>query len=122
MNWLLTAALCVLMVEFALRLPLAGALSGVRRAGGKAVHVLSAKGISDHWKEKAMGAYAKMTFISTMKLCGLLIAFLAVAAALVFAFDAVQNGFEAFILDWAGLGASLVFASAYFYIRGKIVR
>ncbi|SON56849.1 hypothetical protein HDIA_3308 [Hartmannibacter diazotrophicus] len=122
MNWLLTAILCVLLVELAVRLPLAGAVLGVSGASKRAARVLRAKAISDHWKEKAMGAYARATFASTLKLAGLLIVILAIAFALVLLFEQISSGFESFILGWWGIGFSLVFATLYFSLRKVLLR
>ncbi|SLN70780.1 hypothetical protein [Oceanibacterium hippocampi] len=122
MNWLLTAVLCVILVELVIRLPFVAATAGIRRSGGRALHVVRAAGISDHWKEKAMAAYARATFLSSMKLAGLLIAVLAVAYLMVLAFEQGLPGFQDFILGWLGLVFSALFASAYAALRWRVLR
>ena len=121
MNWLLTAVLCAVLVEVALRLPFGAAIAGVRTASGKALRVVVAKAVSDHWKEKAMGAYARMTFVSSIKLAAVLVVVLLVAATLVVAFDLAFGGFQDFILGWRGIGFSVVFATVYFVARRKVL-
>ncbi len=121
MNWFLTAVLCALLVEFAVRLPFADVIAGVSRSGKKAIRVVRAKAISDHWKEKALGAYARTTFISSIKLAGLLVVLLGIATAVVAAFDQVSGGFQSFILGWLGIAFSVVFASLYFVARKSVV-
>jgi hypothetical protein len=79
-----------------------------------------AKAVSDHWKEKAMGAYAQETFVCSIKIAGLLAAVLAVAAGLVWTFEQGFNGFQNFILGWRGLGFSIVVASIYLLARRLI--
>ena len=122
MNWALTTLLCIVLVELAFRLPFADAAAGAVRCSGKAVHVVRAGAVSDHWKEKALGAYAQATFLSSLKLAGLLIVLFGVGAVLVLAFEQGFNGFERFILSWRGIAFSAVFASLYAYARGSIVR
>ncbi|MGG7567369.1 sulfotransferase [Rhodovulum sp. DZ06] len=120
MNWLLAAALCVALVEMFMALPLAAPLRALTRSAGKAARVVSAKGVSDHWKEKAMGAYARATFAATGRLALLLGLIFAAAYALVLLFDAVSGGFEAFLLSWTGIIATLVLATGYAVARRKL--
>ena len=121
MNWFLTAILCVLLVELALRLPFADVVAGVSKSGGRAVRVVRAKAVSDHWKEKALAAYAQTTFLSSIKLAGLLVVLLTIAAVLVAALEQISGGFQSFILGWRGIGFSIVFASLYLTVRKLIV-
>ena len=122
MNWFLTLILCILLAELALRLPFAAAVSGLARSGGKAVRVVRAKAVSDHWKEKALAAYAQTTFLSSIKLAGLLAILLAVAAVLVGAIEQVFGGYQIFILGWRGIASGILFASLYLAVRKEIVR
>ena len=121
MNWFLTAILCVLLVELALRLPFAAVVAGVSKSGGRAVRVVRAKAVSDHWKGKALAAYAQTTFLSSIKLAGLLVVLLTIAAVLVAALEQISGGFQSFILGWRGIGFSIVFASLYLTVRKLIV-
>jgi len=121
LNWFLTAILCVVLVELALRLPFAAVAAGVSKSGGKAIRVIRAKAVSDHWKEKALAAYARITFLSSIKLAGLLVVLLAIAAGLVVALEQISGGFQSFILGWRGIGFSIVFASLYLTVRKSIV-
>lgn len=121
MNWFLTAVLCVLLVELALRLPFAAAVAVLSRSGGKAFRVIRAKSVSDHWKEKALAAYAQTTFLSSIKLAGLLVVLLAVAAVLVVVLEQISSGFQSFILGWRGIAFTIVIASLYLTVRKSIV-
>ncbi|GAB5467241.1 MAG: hypothetical protein Kilf2KO_02710 [Rhodospirillales bacterium] len=122
MSWVLTGALCVLLVELCLRLPFGPVLSRLVRSSSRALHVVRAKAVSDHWKEKAMAAYARTTFASTFKLALLLGLLLAVATGLVLALERIAPGFEAFILSWLGIGVSVVFACLYVGLRKSLLR
>lgn len=121
MSWFLTAVLCAALIELALRLPFPAVISGVSRSGSKAVRVVRAKAVSDHWKEKALAAYAQTTFLSTLKLAGLLIIVIGIATAVVVILDYAFNGFQKFILSWRGIGFSVIFASLYFTVRRSLV-
>jgi hypothetical protein len=118
LNWFLTAVFIVPLVELALRLPFATALKALSRAGARAVQVVRANAISDHWKEKAMAAYAQKTFLSSVKLAFLMIVLFGVAVILVVALESVASGFQ----DWRGIAISIVFAGLYLKARGAILR
>ncbi len=120
MNWVLTALLCTALVELVLRLPFVEPLKGLVRNSRRAVHVVTAKAVSDHWKEKAMGAYAQRTFSATAKLTGCLLMVLGTAIVLVIAMEVLFNGFQAFILSGMGLGFSVVAATVYVMARKTI--
>lgn len=120
MIWFLTAVLCALLVELALRLPFRRAMLKVTESGSKATRLVKAKAISDHWKEKAMASYAQTTFLSTLKLAGLLITVFCVAVSVVLFFNQLLDGFQVFILSWRGIVCSIVFASLYVKVRRSI--
>lgn len=122
MNWILTVPFCAVLVELALHLPLLEPLKGLSRSSNRALHVVTAKAVSDHWKEKAMRAYAQKTFLASAKLAGLLAVVLGTAAILVVVLDRLSDGFQAFILSWTGLGLSVVAASLYVMARKAILR
>ena len=120
MNWFLAFVLCVPLVELVVRLPFASALRVLSTSGTKALHVVQSKAISDHWKEKVLCSYAQTTFVASAKLAAFLAVVLGVATLLVLGFERVFEGFQSFILGWAGIGASLVFASLYVALRRMI--
>ncbi len=120
MNWIFNLVLCVALVELAMRLPFGPTIADLGRAGRKALHVVGSKAISDHWKEKAVGAYSRTTFLSALKLAGLLVVLFGAAALLVVAFDFVAAGFESFMLGWVGITGSVVLAGLYFLVRKRI--
>lgn len=123
MNWLITAALCVVFVEIFLHLPFAAALAELRHASRKAARTIRIAGVSDHWKEKAMGAYARTTFLATLRLAAFLGLVVVVAVASIFTVDRfLAAGFEAFVLGWIGIAWSLVAATVYVLIRRALAR
>jgi len=120
--WVLTALLCIGIVELALRLPFAGTLSRLAGTGARAARVVRSPAISDCWKEKAVGAYARRTFLATVRLAGLLAAVLGTAAVLAYGFDRILSGYGAFLLGWTGFAFSAVFAGTYAWVRAEMRR
>ncbi len=122
MNWLLTMVLCAVLVELVLRLPFLNPLKALHWSSNRAVRLVTAKAVSDHWKEKAMGAYARKTFVASAKIAGLLAIVLGAATLSVLALDRLSDGFQAFILSWTGLGGSVAAASLYVVARKAVIR
>jgi len=116
-NWLLLIILCVVLVEIVMRLPFLAPLKALQRSSSRAIRVVSAKAVSDHWKEKAMGAYAQKTFVASAQIAGPLALVLGIATLVVLGMDLLSEGFQTFILTWAGLGGSVVAASLYVFVR-----
>lgn len=117
MTWLLTTVLCVILVEIFVRLPLPVIVLQINVIGRKALRTLSAKSVSDHWKEKALLAYAVSLFVSTLKLAGYLVVLGAVAVLLIFIFDNLGAMVGDFITNWPGILFSLVVATLYSIVR-----
>ena len=120
MTWILTTVLCVILVEFAVRIPLPGVISEISTVAHKAMHTLGAKHVSDHWKEKVMLAYAGSLFTSTMKLAGLLVAIGAVAAVFILLSGYTGIMIGDFLASWPGILFTLVVATAYYAIRKRL--
>lgn len=117
MTWILTTVLCIIVIEFAVRIPLPAVISEIGIVARKALHILGAKSVSDHWKEKAILSYAGSLFLSTMKLGALLLAIAAVALLLIFIFDHSGVRIGAFIVSWTGIVFSVIVATAYYTMR-----
>lgn len=121
MNWSLTLVLCIVLVEVFLRMPFLPSLVAITRTTARSMRVMRARGVSDHWKEKAMGAYARRTFMASLTLAGLLLAIAALATVLIVAFEQVSAGFGSFVLSWTGLIASVLAATLYVAVRRKVL-
>lgn len=121
MNWVLTILLCAILVELVLRLPFSKPLKELSSSSKRAMHVVTVSAASDHWKEKAMGAYARKTFVASLKIAGFLTLVLSVATLLVVGMDRLFGGFQAFILGWTGLGLSVVAATLYVTARKTVL-
>lgn len=121
MSWLLTGLLCIALVELALRLPFGEAVMDAHRCGRRAVRIVFARSISDHWKERALAAYARTTFLTSIRLAGLLLALLGAAAGLVVLLEQISPTFRSFILDWRNVGFSFLVAGLYLRVRRSLV-
>jgi len=117
MTWILTAVLCIILVEVMVRAPLQSVISEISTVARKALHVLGAKSVSDHWKEKVILAYAGSLFMSTIKLAGLLVAIGAIAILLLSIFEYSGVRISDFITSWTGILFSLLVAMAYYTMR-----
>jgi hypothetical protein len=117
MNWLTTAILSVILVELLIRLPLRGPVTDAAGIATKARHTMLARAISDHWKERALLAYARRLFSSTMRLALVLAAFFLLAALLVLLAESAGVLEPGFLFGWIGILYSLVLATAYATVR-----
>ncbi|MDU8928863.1 sulfotransferase [Alisedimentitalea sp. MJ-SS2] len=113
-------ALTLVLVQVALRLPLARAAGAIAGPSLRSVAVMRARGISDHWKERAMKLYAWRTLKGVAGFTALLalLAFLAVGAGLLIA--SAVPGFVAFSLGWQGLAVTLVAATLWLWVNGML--
>lgn len=122
MNLVLTLILSALVAELAVRLPFSRLLKVLRLSGRRAVFALTAKRVSDHWKEKVMSVYTRRTINATVMLAVLVVVLFGAATILVLGMSQLSDGFQAFILSWAGLGGSIAAASIYAVARKAIIR
>jgi len=116
MNWLATiaySAILIVLTELLLRLPLREQVSKAARVASRAQHTMMAKGISDHWKERALLAYAGKLFRSTLSLAITLGSFFGVAAILILLADLAGIVERNFVFGWKGIAYSAVFATLY---------
>lgn len=123
MLWIASFALCVLLVEALRRLPLMSVATEILQSTTRAVRVIGSSKISDHWKEKAIGAYAVITLRGTLKLAVMMVGVLGGAALLVYTAERLGvKGFSSFFLSWEGLAYTAIGASLYAWARSKATR
>ncbi len=117
MIWIALAAGTVSFVELFQRLGLSRRIAALAVSGRKAASIVRSSAISDHWKERALLAYARRVFIGTLALFGLLIACAAPALLLL----AIASMADPTVWEAAGSPAALVLASltAVVYVSGK---
>lgn len=117
----LLAVLCIVVVEIALRLPLAAIAARAQATATKALRTMRAPGVSDHWKERVMLAYAATMLGCTLRLAAMLALIFGVVGLLALGFEMVAPGFGEFLLGLTGLALSLVFATAYVSLRRRLL-
>lgn len=122
MIWILIGILTAILVEIFLQLPLIETARGIGITARKAVRILRARGVSDHWKEKASQAYAGKMMRATLVLAGGLGVIIAIAVILSFGMESLAPGFGSALISWPGLVVSLVVATLYVMLRKRFVR
>ncbi|MDH5751323.1 MAG: hypothetical protein OEZ59_02750 [Deltaproteobacteria bacterium] len=121
MDWILTIPLCILLVELFLRLPLARKAAQVSRTAHKAVRIIASGSISDHWKEKAVPAYARRVFMGTMVLTGYMLLIGIAAYGVIVLFDYFSGSFGMFISSLEGIVLSTIVATGYYFVSKRLV-
>jgi len=122
MNWLATiaySAILIVLTELLLRLPLREQVSVAARVASRAQHTMMARRISDHWKERALLAYAGKLFRNTLSLAVTLGLFFGIAATLILLADVAGVVERNFIFGWKGIAYSIVFATLYASTRKR---
>lgn len=109
---MLTAILSCLLVERALQLPFGRTVLGLGARLWRAGRVLASRRISDHWKEKGVGAYARGTLRATLGLAPLLAVLPALATLLTLVDGVLVAGVQDFLNSRSGLLFGLLTASA----------
>lgn len=117
MNWILAAVLCIILIEFIVHIPLLDVVIEISVVAQKALHILGAKSVSDHWKEKAMLVYAGKLFASTVKLATFLVLIGIFAMMLIFSTDYFGAKIGDFIVTWLGILYSIIVVTIYLKIR-----
>ena len=121
MSWILTAILCVLLIEILIRVPLKNLLVEMFKVSGKSLRILRSDKISDHWKEKVMLMYASLLISYTLKLSGIFLVIGGFASILVYMSEYFDVAMEQFVLSWMGVVYSLLVAMAYLKLRKAFV-
>lgn len=115
---LLLLVICVLSVEVFVRLKFVFLLSSFSNVLKKAIYVILASKISDHWKERVVLAYASqiMTYCIQMLLIILIIVSLFLIG------DYFLNNFLQFTFSFMGIICSIVFTCGIVFLRKFFVK
>ncbi len=122
MSYVLIVLASVIAVELFIRLPVIGQVHQLLGTTQKAGHIIAAKGVSDHWKERVMLRYAREILFCSVKLVVFMtgVLFLAVLPALlVQRFIDPGLSVEALFSSWSAVAVSLVAATAYYVMRTR---
>jgi len=117
MNHLILFSLCILSVEIIFRSHFLTILDSFFIVTKKVIAILSSENISDHWKEKAIPAYALRLIVFSLKT--FLIFFCIIS--LFFIANYFLNDFFIFILSLSGIAESIFFTVAYIIFRKLIL-
>ncbi|MEJ2033378.1 MAG: hypothetical protein P8Y63_10150 [Deltaproteobacteria bacterium] len=88
---------------------------------GKALHIMGAKSVSDHWKEKVVLAYSRSLFSLTMKLAAFLAIIGATGILFVYTSSLINDTIIHFIISQGGILLSMAVAGIYLSIRKFLV-
>ena len=109
---------CILSIEVIIRLDFLSLLDLILRVANKVTNVFSKKNVSDHWKEKAILAYAFRIMKYSLQILLILILILSIFAIVELFF----NNFLEFTLSLFGILESLIFVFGYAYLRKLFVK
>ena len=109
---------CIISVEFFIRLNFLSHLDSILKVTKKVTYVIPQNNISDHWKEKVIPAYA----LRIMKYSIQILLILLLILSLFFVADYFFNDFLALTLSFFGIIESMVFAFGYVYLRKSLIK
>lgn len=109
----LTLVVCILSVEIFVRSNFSHYTGSLLQVTGKAIKILPQKNISDHWKEKAIPAYATKMMQYSFRMLLILLSIIFVFFIANYIFD----GFIDFSVSHRGIAEAVVFAFSYIRLR-----
>lgn len=113
---ILTAALVALI----LNLPLIGNVRRISATTGRALHVMRARGVSDHWKERAMMSYSGITLMATLGLIAALAVLAVTAWVLIAGLGMLIPGFAAMVFSPWGIAQMTLIAAVMMVVRNRV--
>ncbi|MGR3762394.1 hypothetical protein ACUXV3_20010 (plasmid) [Roseobacteraceae bacterium NS-SX3] len=120
MIWAAVALITICLTELFLRLPLVAAARSVLDTSRRAARVMRARAISDHWKEKAVQAYAGLMLKAGLRLLAGLGAVALAGAGLAALAEVLVPGTAAALLSGPGLLVSAAAAAGYLAARRQL--
>ena len=118
MNHLTMFLSCVFSVEIFLRLNFLSILDSIYVITNKALHLITKKNISDHWKEKALPKYA----LEIIKLSFQILLIIFCIFSLFFIANIFNNNFFLFFSSYFGIIESVIFVAGYLYLRQALTK
>ena len=109
---------CILSVEIFIKSNFLSYLYSMLKVMKKAAFMISQNNISDHWKEKAIPAYA----LRIMKHSLQILLILLIIMSLFFIADIFFNDFLALTLSLLGIIESIIFVFGYVYLRKMFIK
>ena len=115
---LLLLVICILSVEFFVRLNFLSYLDSILKVTKRVSYVIPKNNISDHWKEKVIPAYA----LRIMKYSLKILLILSLIMSLFFIANIFYDNFLTFTFSFIGIIESMVFAFGYVFLRKLIIK
>ncbi len=118
MNHIVLLLICILSVEVFIRFNFLLLLDSILTVTKKVTYIILHENISDHWKEKAIPAYALKIMKFSIQI------FLIILCIFSFFFipDFFLNGFLVYTLSFIGIFESMVFAFGYVFFRKSVIK
>ena len=110
---LLTLVVCISSVEILIRSNFTRILASLLKVTRKAIHILPQNNISDHWKERAIPAYALKMMQYSLRMLLILLSIL----FLFFISNYCFEGFINFSVSLMGITETVAFAFGYVLLR-----
>ena len=118
MNHLVLFLICILSVEVFIRSDFLLLLDSIFEVTKKVTHIIPKENISDHWKEKAIPAYA----LKIMKFSIQILLILLCILSFFFIVDIFLSSFLLYALSLIGIIESIFFALGYVYLRKMLLK
>lgn len=122
MLWPLLIVAAVLASEVFWRLPLLEQVRAVVAAAHKSGHVLASKRVSDHWKERALPAYAWRIGRGSVRFFGFLCLGLLPVVVVGLAFPGGLGAWGAALMQPAAIAALCAVSLIYLALRARFCR
>ena len=113
MNHIILFIICALCVEIFINCKFIYVLNSILNITRKVTKIIPQQNISDHWKERAIPAYALKIMTSSLQIFLILL----VMIILFIVADYMFEGFVMHALTLFGIMESIIFAFVYFFLR-----
>lgn len=122
MNWLISGLCCISAVEILMRSGMFALLNRLNLLCRKALRVISSGKISDHWKEKALFAYARTILVASIRLMLALLLVFSPFIAAVCLTAPLDMKLHDFLVSPQGLAGATLVAASYGFARRAYVK
>lgn len=120
MSWLALAVLCCLATEIFVRLPILAAARRITAIGLVASRMILSRRISEHWKERAAGAYALRMGRGTAVLSCWMLFFAALTMLLAALLDMFVPELSGLLITAPGVVLSIAVSVLYAVARRRL--
>jgi hypothetical protein len=119
-QWALLAIATIAAVELVVRLGIGSTIRRLLAVVRKVLRIMKSDTISDHWKERAMLAYAGQMFSASLMLLAMLLLAVAPFAILAALGAWIGMPFFALLLSGTGVLVCIAIACAYLPLRRRL--